>query len=55
MAKKIKEAKGAGNKYLKKSYQAFEELNDRLAASSALKFDISAAEKGLEQLKGGKK
>lgn len=55
MAKKIREAKGAGNKYLKKSYQAFEELNDRLAASSALKFDISAAEKGLEQLKGGKK
>lgn len=55
MAKKIKEAKGAGSKYMKKAYQAFEELNDRIAASRDLKFDIITAEKRLEQLRGGKK
>lgn len=54
MAGKIHDAQMA-NKYLKKSYQAFRELNDRIAASRDLKFDISAAEKRLEQLKGGKK
>lgn len=54
MAGQIHDAQMA-NKYLKKSYQAFRELNDRIAASRDLKFDISAAEKRLEQLKGGKK
>lgn len=53
MAKKIREAKGAGNKYLKKSYESFRELNDRINASRELKFDIQAATEKLKRL-GGK-
>lgn len=56
MAKKIKEAKGAGSKYMKKAYEAFRELNNRIAASRELKFDISAAEEKIKRLQqGGKK
>ena len=54
MAKKIREAKGAGSKYMKKAYESFRELNDRLAASSELKFDIKAATEKINIL-GGKK
>lgn len=40
---------------LKKAYDSFRELNNRIAASRELKFDISAAEAKLNQLRGGKK
>ena len=54
MNKQIKDAKMA-NKYLKKSYESFRELNDRIATSRELKFNISDAEKRLNELQGGKK
>lgn len=52
MAKKIHDAQMA-NKYLKKSYESFRELNNRIAASRELKFDIKAATEKLKRL-GGK-
>lgn len=52
MAKKIHDAQMA-NKYLKKSYESFRELNDRIAASRELKFDIKAATEKINRL-GGK-
>ena len=44
------------NQQLEKSYEAFRELNDRIAASRELKFDIKAATEKISRLQqGGKK
>ncbi len=41
------------NQELEKAYDAFRELNNRIATSRELKFDISAAEAKIRQLKTG--
>lgn len=43
------------NQQLEKSYDAFRELNDRIAASRELKFDISAATEKIKRLQQGGK
>ena len=41
------------NQQLEKAYDSFRELNDRIAASRELKFDIKAAEEKIRELKEG--
>ena len=41
------------NQQLEKAYDSFRELNDRIAASRELKFDIKAAEEKIRNLKEG--
>lgn len=41
------------NQQLEKAYDSFRELNDRIAASRELKFDIKAAEEKIRMLKEG--
>ena len=43
------------NQQLEKSYDAFRELNDRIAASRELKFDINAATEKIKRLQQGGK
>jgi len=43
------------NQQLEKSYEAFRELNDRIAASRELKFDIKAATEKIKRLQQGGK
>ena len=41
------------NQQLEKAYKSFRELNDRIAASRELKFDIKAAEEKIRKLQEG--
>ena len=49
----VRHTKEYKNQQLEKAYDSFRELNDRIAASRELKFDIKAAEEKIRELKEG--